>query len=96
MPQTVLLRDLHTHTESAVDRALNNMAQNRRPGMLQLQAGMVQRLLFKLQVLPLTKQLTGIAQARAGQLSERDSANGRWPSCSSRELGQSGRFGCFG
>ena len=51
VPQTVLLRDLHTHTESAVDRALNNMAQNRRPGMLQLQAGMVQRLLYVLEAL---------------------------------------------
>ena len=51
VPQTVLLRDLHTHTESAVDRALNNLAQNRRPGMLQLQAGMVQRLLYVLEAL---------------------------------------------
>ena len=51
VPQPVMLRDLHMHTESAVDRALNHMAQTRRHGMLQSQAGMVQRLLYVLEAL---------------------------------------------
>lgn len=51
VPQPVMLRDLHVHTESAVDRALSHMAQNRRHGMLQSQAGMVQRLLYVLEAL---------------------------------------------
>lgn len=49
--QSVMLRDLRVHTESAVDRALLNMAQNRRHGMLKLQASMVQRLLYVLEAL---------------------------------------------
>ena len=51
VPGPVILRDLHTHTEGSVDRALNHMAQNRRNGQLQLQAGMVQRLLYVLEAL---------------------------------------------
>ena len=50
-PQNAMLRELHSHTETSVERALNNMAQNRRHSTMRAQAVAVQRLLNVLDAL---------------------------------------------